>query len=267
MSETKPMKLLILEDDQVEVNRFASSINVRKEFELIATTNSVFDAIKIVAANEIEGVILDIELNKGYGGSGLDFLIELNKMDHIVRPLVFITTKSESDAVHSIAYKEQVDMIYSKTKPDYSPSIILNQFLTLRPSLVTRKSTSKNISPRRETEVDRTRRIENEINEELNKIGIKPNLKGRKYLFEAIFFLIEHGHKPDAYYTNHLKEKFKLRSNSMSASMQDAINNAWRTTPCEDILENFRANVTYENGTPTPTQFIHYYADAIKIKI
>jgi len=265
MNEVKPMKLVILEDEENEIKRFSNSIDTRKELELVGATNSCSEAIKYIQSNDVEGVIVDIELNKGIGGSGLDFLKELNTLELPMKPLIIITTHSESDAVYNAARKLKADMIYCKAKPDYSPNIVLNQFITLRPSLAIRKP--KNAPYQKETAAERRKRIEEEINEELNLIGIKHNLKGRKYLFDAILFLIEHGHKPEMYYTNHLKDKYKLRNNSMSTSMQDAINNAWRTTPNEEILEHFTANITYASGAPTPTQFIHYYVDKVKRSI
>ena len=241
------MKILILEDDNCEIKHFENCINARKDFELVASTNSIYEAISYIKREKIEGIVLDIELNKGLGGSGLDFLKELNKIDLEIRPLIIVTTKNESEAVYNALKDQKVDMIYYKSKEDYSPSIILNQFSTLRPFII--KNKTKSSKSKIETEIEKKKRIEEMITEELYLIGIPPHMKGSLYLFDAILFLIENGHKDDCYYTNFLYEKYKVRKGGISTSIQDAINNAWRNTPEEEILEHFTANISYTKGT------------------
>ena len=224
-----PMKLLILEDDEFEIKRFENSINAKADFELVASTNSVQDALYYLKKNNIEGLVVDIELNKGLGGSGLDFLKELNSLDLDMRPIIIVTTNNESEAVYNALKAERVDMIYYKSKEDYNPTIILNQFGTLRPFIIKKKSNS--MKSKLETEIERKKRIEGILTEELNLIGIPPQMKGSKYIFDAILYLIENENKDDCYYTNFLYDKYKVRKGGISTSIQDAINNAWRNTP------------------------------------
>ncbi len=255
------MKILMLEDDDNEVQRFKNYISLESEFELIST-NSIVEAIHYLKKYKIEGVIVDIELNKGIGGSGIDFLKELNTTPLEIRPLIIVTTKNESEIIYKACRNEGVDMIYYKSKQDYSPLIILNQFITLRPYLKKSKVKS-NI----ETDLERSKRIEKMIKKELDLIGVPPNMKGYAYIFDSILYLIENDEKDDCYYTNYLYEKYKVRKGGISTSMQDAINKAWRNTPEDDLLDNFTANISYDRGTPSPTQLIHYYVEKIKINI
>lgn len=259
------MKILILEDDAVEVKKLESCISARKELELVEITNSCKEAIYIMKNNLIEGVIVDIELNKGIGGSGLDFLKELKEIDLEIKPLTIVTTNNESDAVYKACKSLKVDMIYYKSKEDYSPTIILNQFLTLRPFI--EKKDKKSAKSKIENEIERNKRIEEYILEEMNLIGLPPHLKGTKYIKDALLYLITNKNPDDNYYTNFLSTKYKVRKGGISTSMQDAINSAWRNTPEEDILENFKANISFSKGTPTPVQFLHYYAEKIKRRI
>lgn len=259
-----PMRLLVLEDDSREIARIESALRCRKDFELVSITNSVDEAIYTLKESGIEAVILDIELNKGIGGSGLDFLINLETLDLDFRPLVIVATNNESEAVYNACRNKNVDMIYYKSKEDYNPSIILTQFITLRPFI--QKSKVKSEASRIETEIKRKERIVDMINEELDVIGIPPQMKGRLYIFDAIEYLINNS-KKDTYYTNYLHEKYKVRKGGISTSIQDAINNAWRNTAEDDLLEHFTANISYTKGTPTPEQFIHYYVDKVKRRI
>lgn len=259
-----PMRLLVLEDSPVEIARIESSLKYRKDFELVSITNSVDEAIYVLKESNIEAVILDIELNKGIGGSGLDFLISLETLDLDFKPLVIVTTNNESEVIYNACRGKNVDMIYYKSKEDYNPSIILNQFITLRPFIL--KPKIKSETSRIESEIKRKERIVEIINEELNMIGIPPQMKGRLYVFDAIEYLILNP-KKDAYYTNYLHEKYNIRKGGISTSIQDAINNAWRNTAEDDLLEHFTANISYAKGTPTPEQFVHYYVDKVKRRI
>lgn len=260
-----PMKILVLEDDEHEIKRIKSYINACSDFELVKTTNAVHEAIDCLRNNSIEGVIVDIELNKGLGGSGLDFLKMIKELDLDFKPLIIVTTKNESEAVHNACRAENVDMIYYKSKEDYTPKIIMNQFLILRPFMpkVKIKSTKSKI----ETDAEKHKRILELIYEEMNLIGIPPNLKGYTYLVDAIEYLLTNKNSDNSYYTSFLQEKYKVRKGGIITSIQDAINNAWRNTPEEDILEHFKANITYNRGAPTPVQFIHYYVDKISRRI
>lgn len=255
------MKILVLEDDLYEVKRLESAIKAIEEFELVAIVNSVKEALLYMSKEKVEALIVDIELNKGLGGSGLDFLRELNQMDLIIRPLIFVTTRNESEAIHNACRAQNIDMIYYKSKEDYSPNIILNQFLTLRPYMSKAKVFGK--KSKIETEVDMKNRVSELIKEELYLIGIPPQMKGFTYLYEAILYLLLKKDRNDLYYTKQLSEKFNVRKGGISTSIQDAINNAWRNTAEEDILENFTANISYNKGAPTPMQFIHYYVEKI----
>ena len=260
-----PMKILVLEDDIYEVKKIENIASSKSDIEIVDVTSSCYDALNYLKHKEIEGIIVDIELNKGLGGSGLDFLRELNSMELQFRPLIIVTTRNESEAVHNACRDLKVDMIYYKSKEDYSPCIVFNQFLLLRPYLVKKKVA--NPKSKLESELERRHRIEKLISEEFNLIGMPANMKGYRYAFDAILYIIENGSSGDCYYTDYLYEKYKVRKSGISTSIQDSINSAWRNSAEEDILDNFDANITYNRGTPTPTQFIHYYVEKIKLKI
>ncbi|MFI3260638.1 MAG: sporulation initiation factor Spo0A C-terminal domain-containing protein [bacterium] len=261
----EPMNILILEDDEKEVKKFTSCIASRDEINLISTTNSLEDALHIIKNNFIEGIVVDIELNKGLGGSGLDFLKELQNLDIDFKPILIVTTNNEADTVYNACKSLGVDMLFHKSKEDYEPTFVLNQFITLRPFI--KRNTKQNIKSKLETEIERQKRISEYIEEEMNLIGLPPHLKGSKYIKEAIEYLINNQNHEENYYTAYLEEKYRIRKGSISTSMQDSINNAWRNTPEEDILEHFKANISYSKGTPLPAQFIHYYVEKIQRRI
>ena len=103
------------------------------------------------------------------------------------------------------------------------------------------------------------------IIDELNLIGIGLHLQGRKYLYDAIYYLItnsEGSEKISA--VQYLVNKYKRASSTISRDMQNAILHAWRVSSLEDLEVNYTAKINYETGVPTPTEFIYFYADKIR---
>ena len=263
MSTKKLMKILILEDDEFECTRFKNSINKRDDIRLVFATNSCKEAISLLKSDNIEGVIVDIDLHGGTGGTGLDFLKDLKSLNLDIKPVVIITTNITSKRVYSTIRKLDGDLILCKGQIDYCPEIVLNNLLLLRDSLGYGFSDNLIKDTNLETEEERKNRISSKINSELDLIGMSHHLKGRNYIFEAIYYLVEKNND-DLYYLQYLIDKYKKVGSSISSAMQSSINNAWRNTPYEELEKYFTANISYRKGTPTPVEFIHYYVDKIK---
>ena len=61
--ESKAMKILIIEDDIDDCNRFVNCIKERKDIELVGITDSDTEGLKYVKLKHPEGIVLDLELN------------------------------------------------------------------------------------------------------------------------------------------------------------------------------------------------------------
>lgn len=107
--------------------------------------------------------------------------------------------------------------------------------------------------------------ISDKINYELDLIGVGLHLQGRKYLYDAIYYILNQD-KSDTRITvvQYLTNKYKRSSSTISRAMQNAILHAWRRSSLEDLEKNYTAKINYETGIPTPTEFMYYYADKIK---
>ena len=103
------------------------------------------------------------------------------------------------------------------------------------------------------------------INKELDLIGVSTHLKGRKYLFDGICFVIQdNGNGSNISVVQYLVGKYKRASSTISRAMQNAILHAWRISSIEDLSVLYTARINYETGVPTPMEFIYYYSDKIK---
>ena len=103
---------------------------------------------------------------------------------------------------------------------------------------------------------------------ELDLIGIASHLQGRKYLFDAITYLLsEEGENSQVSINQYLLSKHKRPTSTINRAMQNAIVRAWRVTAIEDLEKLYTAHINYNTGVPTPVEFIYYYVDKIKKEI
>ena len=76
--ESRPMKILIIEDDKNDCKSFLEAVKKRSDIEIIGITDSDIEGLKYVKFKHPEGIILDLELNNSMSGS-TDSLEFLNK--------------------------------------------------------------------------------------------------------------------------------------------------------------------------------------------
>ena len=257
------MKILILEDDVNECNKYKNLIESKTDFKLIGVTNSSKEAIRLVKNYKPDGIILDLELNSGEG-SGLEFLESIKNLKINKMPKIVVTTNIYSDSVYNFLHKNKVDFVFYKNQVNYSHESVLNTLLLLNeyetPSI--EKMVKNENDDDKELE---HKKIEDLINKELDLIGISSHLKGRKYLFDSIQFIIENSESNESSsIIQFLVGKYKRSNSTISRAMQNAILHAWRISSLEDLSVLYTARINYETGVPTPTEFIYYYCDKIK---
>ena len=258
--ESKPMKLLIIEDDIVDCNNFINCVKKRNDIEIVGITDSDIEGLKYVKTKSPEGIVLDLELNNSVTGSmdSLGFLTELRKMKLNYEPIVIVTTHVNSKRTYQILHRNGVDLILYKDHPQYSTNLVLNHFINLRqvPIEVVNKSVEDMIKSQRE-------KISDCINSELELIGVTSNLKGRKYIHDAILYLIEN-EDGDTNVIKYLTTLYKKSETTISNGIQNAIYHAWRASAIEDLTRYYTARVNYETGIPTTMEFLYYYRDKVK---
>lgn len=262
--EDKPMSILLIEDDEVECERFKSYVETTQNTKLIGITNSSDEGLELFKTYVPEAVIVDIELHKGQG-SGLEFIENAKKCMNDFRPIIVVTTNASSTILYNKLHDDGVDLVFYKKQQDYSPKLIVSTLLSLRKTLYKFNVSEKRQEMPVESTADRNTKISNKIDTELDLIGISSHLKGRKYLHDAIMYLIK-AEEENAGETvfNYLASLYKRTSSSVSRVMQTAINYAWRTSSPDDLEIHYTAIVDYNTGVPNPTQFIYYYAKKIK---
>lgn len=258
--ESKPMKILLIEDDINDCNNFINCVKSRKDVELVAVTDSDVDGLRYVQTKGPEGIVLDLELNNSTTGNtdSLDFLSNLKRLKLNYEPIVIVTTHVNSKRTYEILHRSGVDLILYKDHPQYSCNLVLNHFINLRKIPIERSASSVEDILKENKD-----KISDCINHELGLIGITSNLKGRKYIHDAILYLIQN-EDSDVNFIKYLTSIHKKSATTVTNGIQNAIYHAWRTSPIEELTKYYTARVNYETGIPTTMEFLYYYRDKIK---
>lgn len=261
--DNKPLNVLLIEDNINECMIFENYLKQRNDVKLIAATNSDIEGLELIKKYSPDAIILDIELHKGSGNSTSFNLIEtLQKMNFKRKPKLVVTTVISSNTVYDYLHEKGVDLIFYKKHNNYSPETVINNLLLLNnfSEETTVHTIQNDISEDKREEL-----ISNYINTELDLIGVGLHLQGRKYLHDAIYFVITQTDKNERITVNqHLVNTYKRSSSTITRAMQNAILHAWRRSSLEDLEKYYTAKINYETGIPTPTEFVYYYADKIK---
>ena len=257
-----PMKILIIEDDVNDCNAFKRCVENRDDIEIVAITDSDTEALQLVKVKHPEGIILDLELNESINGStdSLDFLNKIKELKLNYEPIIIVTTHINSKRTYEILHRNGVELILYKDHPKYSPEHVLNNFIVLRDASVTK---TENIQEKIENEEEK---IINLIEAELNLIGIPQKMVGRKYISDAILYLVQND-EDKINLTQYLINKHKKSPTTITNGIQNAINYAWRISATEDLEKYYTARINYTTGVPTPMEFIYYYVDKVKKEI
>lgn len=258
--ESKPMKILLIEDDINDCNNFINCVKSRKDVELVAVTDSDVDGLRYVQTKGPEGIVLDLELNNSTTGNtdSLDFLSNLKRLKLNYELIVIVTTHVNSKRTYEILHRSGVDLILYKDHPQYSCNLVLNHFINLRKIPIERSASSVEDILKENKD-----KISDCINHELGLIGITSNLKGRKYIHDAILYLIQN-EDSDVNVIKYLTSIHKKSATTVTNGIQNAIYHAWRTSPIEELTKYYTARVNYETGIPTTMEFLYYYRDKIK---
>lgn len=261
--ESKPMKILIIEDDINDCDNFVKCIKGRNDIELVALTDSDIEGLQYVKQKHPEGIVLDLELNNSTTGNAdsLGFLSNLKKLNLNYQPIIIVTTHVNSKRTYEILHRNGADLILYKDHPKYSCDYVLNKFINLR-----KLEPQITFHTIREELKDNENKISDCIYHELDLIGVTSKLKGRQYIHDAILYLIQNENS-NQNVIQYLTKVHKKSGNTITNGIQNAIIHAWRISSIEDLTTYYTARVNYETGIPTPMEFIYYYVDKIKKEI
>jgi DNA-binding NarL/FixJ family response regulator len=253
------MTFIILEDDLAIINEFEELSNTRDDIELIGTTNSSFDAIKLVKKLKPEAIIIDLELPNGFG-TGFEFLIELRntKLDFI--PLVVVNTKVQPGMIYDGIHEGYADLVFYKAQADYKLEYVIN-------SMVFSRRKENVIAPTTNTLKDiEAKKTIDLLNKELDLVGISHKHTGREYIFQAILLMLENSPKTPREISPlpSLAKLHNTYASNITREINTAINYAWLNTDIDTLEKHYTAPLPKETCMPTPMELIYFYYKKIK---
>ena len=106
--------------------------------------------------------------------------------------------------------------------------------------------------------------IEREIDELLVKIGIKSNLKGKKYLIKAISIIISNSNtKLETIYWS-ISKLYNATKGSVERAIRHSIEDVFMNADHKNMYDYFGNMIDIESGKVTNATFIHRCAEIIK---
>ena len=279
----QPMTLMIIEDIDQEralCLEHAKKKEYAEKIKFVASTNSSRRGLEVMAEQAPQGVILDLELHRGVG-SGMEFLMGLKGMQLLQRPVIVVTTSTQSDHVYNLVRNLGVDFIYYKKQADYGPVAVFDTLLMLN-GLVAGNfggfaASSSTEAAIRAVEVDDLAvteeaagidkdEVKRLINAELDAIGMGRHYKGRHYLLSGIFMLAI-----DTFYESEADDSLLYRVadehmvaySSVLRAIQTAIENTWYDCDPAVLAAQYTTYVSPKKGRPTANEFMHYYSDKV----
>lgn len=250
------LNILLVEDDNSVCNRFLEYIENFEELKIIKVTNNSDQALLDVITYIPSVVILDLELHEG-GGNGLEFLVRLKDSPLVHRPYILITTNNSSKITFQLARELGADFIMSKHQEHYSEKSVIDLLYKMKDSLLKYVKTEdeQELSPHI-TE----KNIITRIHYELDLVEISQKAVGYKYLSDAILMIINNQRLS---IIDDIALKYNKSTASVERAMQDLINRTWKTSDIETLSRYYTAPIHSTKGSPTTTEFIHYYARKI----
>ena len=273
-------RILLIEDDVEACNRFSSCIEDMEDVDLVGITNSVKKGLDYVQNYSIDAIILDIELHKG-GSDGVKFVREFKKLQLKPEPMIVVTTNSLGIRLHRFLHKNEIEHIFHKKSEkkedeydeeycdEYSEENVIDLILSLLPYSNNKNSTIVKIADEViNLEEQYKTEVSNKVNKILDGFGITHNLSGRKYIYDAISYIIVEEDKTDPNGRRailpYLSRKAGKHEATAHKAIDSALKRAWGRIPPSELEKNYTARTNYNTGVPTPHEFIYHFAQQIK---
>jgi len=272
----KPISVVVVEDDTKELKRFKDFISLRDDIVIVGMTGSSREGIELVQLYAPDAVIVDLELHQGHG-TGIDLLKSLKNTTVDTKPIIIVTTNNPSPITHNLTRDYGSDYVFWKRQQGYGPKVVIDMLLMLYSTINigadnTEFADELTFSPF--TEKHETSKIDNKkneyenvidmINQELHLIGISDRYKGHEYFSDAIHHLVTSSTGEYESTIKMVAQGAGVTYSSIIRAMQTAINKAWDTYDRDELLKHYTALTDRWTGVPTPTEFIHYYAEKIR---
>lgn len=247
------IEILLVEDDKNMCEAFEYAIEGNKKFHLAAKTGKQREGLELLRKGRMGVVILDLELEEG---DGLHFLDDMKELD-MEQPLVIVITNNRSEITIDCIHAKGVAFVCQKYNESYSPDMVLSIIEQMYP--FRRKQVSPQMQvisyQKNQQKMYQRKRIE----EELEAMGFKINVKATGYLVDAVYYITYERKDKDC----EMKEVYsavakrnKTKSVNVEKSIRDNIERTWTKTSPEILERYYPYSTSKGSGAPTNMEFI-----------
>ena len=247
---TNKLNVLIVEDDENDSNALVAEVNANADKLCLAgVLKSSNDALAFIRNQKPHAVILDLELQEG-SGDGMDLLDKLRSTILCPKPYIVVNTNNASKVTRDTAKRMGADYTFAKWQKEYSPKMVINQLLLVKPTLLGREE----VAPLREDQLEN--KMRDFVQDEFNRLGVSVKNKGYNYLVDAVI-LAAKGENEN--WAKIIGEKIGKSENGVAHAMQYAINNTWTNADINNLQKYYTAPLRKDKCVPTMNEFVFYY--------
>ncbi|MCL2054166.1 MAG: response regulator [Oscillospiraceae bacterium] len=250
------MKILIIEDEREHCEEYIKCLEIMPfEAELMAA-DGYAKGLSMLETFKPDIILLDLEFSQS-DGDGILFLDKIKKSNIKKLPYIIVITANISKKAHKTARQCGADYFFLKTKPDYSPYLVLefaNTYFTHQP---------------KDGDEGSENRLENIISDELGKIGVTRGMDGKNYIVDAVMIILDlMSNKMKLNNINLGKQvypviarKYKKSAQTVEQGIRNAIKRAWLITDLDTLADNYTDSISIDTGYPENKSFIFYYVE------
>ena len=253
------MKVILCLDRGTEKNALEVAFSADSSITGVQSIEDVNLAMDMLREKEIDIIVVDLELFKRNVMEMFFKIDDIKKSNPNIK-FVLVVNK-ENDVIVSAAFRFGINYVF--VRPFSAESVVQRVLEFQATGVIVDEETEK-------TEKEKMLRIEMITSSILNSTGILPNLKGYKYLKEAI---VEGYFKSDALdaITKYLYPVVAKRNNTtadrVERAIRHAIESAWNKCGGNGFYEKMGFAKTYDDKRPTNSEYIFAVVEYLNTSI
>ena len=245
------LKILLADADEDSRIALEQDLEQEQSLEVIGSTGSGMDAIKLIEKTEPDIIIMDLVLA---GVDGLDVLEQLSQSQwERKRPMVIVYSAYIRGSVTLQAAEFGADYFIMKPCSSQLVAERIRQLYQVSPAA---PSNSEH--------------LETLVTSVIHEIGVPAHIKGYQYLREAIMITVRDMDVINAVTKilyPEVAKRYATTPSRVERAIRHAIEVAWDRGDLETLQKYFGYTVSNAKGKPTNSEFIAMIADKLRLRL
>lgn len=257
-------KIVIADDNDQFREMLEEYLNLHEDLQVSASASNGNEAIDLIKEHRPDIVILDIIMPYL---DGLGVLEEIRKLNFKKKPIILVLSAVGQTKITEKAI--ELGATYYIMKPFDMKVLVerIRYLLSSDPEQLIRNS--NNIEKYGVKEIPKERTLENEITRLLCKLGIPANLKGYKYIRQAVVISARNNNvwnttTKELY--KELAEQFSSTPMGVERAIRHAIESGLDRGNINAVEDVFGYTIDETRGKPTNKEFITMLVDKMRIE-